>query len=225
MTVFTIDRIAVGAWRAVCYALTNTGGTLLIDPGAQPDLLLRWLAGARVIGIVLTHCHCDHIGAVNELVDAHGCWVACGADDVDGVADVHRSGFDEEGVDYTVDRIDRPLGEGDVVAWGEDSLRVLHTPGHTPGSICLLSESQRTLFSGDTLFAGAVGSTAFVMGDTADMRRSCARLSQLRTDLAVLPGHGRPTTLAQERPMLRSIAGPQLGGGDQALNWREGSWW
>lgn len=222
---FTIKQLTVGSWRAVCYALTNEEGTIVIDPGAEPDRLERWLGDAEVIGIVLTHCHSDHIGAVNELVDCYGCWVACGADDVDGVADVHRSGFDEEGVDYTVDHVDRSLAEGDTITWGGDALRVLHTPGHTPGSICLLSQAQRVLFSGDTLFAGGIGSTAFVLGDYPDMVRSCARLAQMDPALTVHPGHGRATELGVERPMLAHIARSALRGPGQSSNWREGSWW
>lgn len=222
---FAIKHLTVGSWQAVCYALTNEEGTVVIDPGAEPDRLMRWLGDAKVIGIVLTHCHSDHIGAVNELVEHYGCWVACGAADVDGVADVHRSGFDEEGVDYTVDHVDRALDEGDTITWGGDTLRVLRTPGHTPGSICLLSQAQQVLFSGDTLFAGAIGSTAFVLGDYADMVRSCARLAQMDAALAVHPGHGRATTLRAERPMLARIARSTPRGADQSSNCREGSWW
>ena len=188
---FTIEQMTVGAWKAECYALTNEAGTIVLDPGAEPKRILRWLGEKNVVGIVLTHCHSDHIGAVNELVEVYGCWVACGALDVDGVADVHRSGFDEEGIDYTVDHVDRALAEGDLVSWGGDSLTVLHTPGHTPGSICLLSDEQKVLFSGDMLFQGAIGSTAFVLGNDADMVRSCARLTELDPALRVYPGHGR----------------------------------
>lgn len=222
---FTIEQMTVGAWKAECYALTNEVGTVVLDPGAEPQRILRWLGDKRVVGIVLTHCHSDHIGAVNELVEAYGCWVACGARDVDGVADVHRSGFDEEGIDYTVDHVDRALEEGDVVTWGGDSLTVLHTPGHTPGSICLLSEEQKVMFSGDMLFQGAIGSTAFVLGNDADMVRSCARLTELDPALRVYPGHGGPTTMQAELPMLAFIVQRAMRAAPHNPSWREGSWW
>lgn len=222
---FTIEHLTVGSWKAVCYALTNEEGTLVIDPGAEPLTLMRWLEGKKVIGIVLTHCHSDHIGAVNELVEAYGCPVACGVDDVDGVADVHRSGFDEEGIDYTVDHVDRSLAEGDVITWGGDTLQVLHTPGHTPGSICLLAAEQHVLFSGDTLFSGAIGSTVFVLGDYAELMRSCARLSQMDSSLTVYPGHGPATTLRAEKPMLSYLAQSALRAAGHSSNWRESSWW
>lgn len=222
---FTIEQMTVGAWKAECYALTNEAGTIVLDPGAEPHRILRWLGDKKVVGIILTHCHSDHIGAVNELVEAYGCWVACGARDVDGVADVHRSGFDEEGIDYTVDQVDRALEEGDVVTWGGDSLTVLHTPGHTPGSICLRSEDQKVMFSGDMLFQGAIGSTAFVLGNDADMVRSCARLTELDPALRVYPGHGGPTTMQAELPMLAFIVQRAMRAAPHNPSWREGSWW
>lgn len=222
---FTIEQMTVGAWKAECYALTNEAGTIVLDPGAEPQRILRWLGDKKVVGIILTHCHSDHIGAVNELVEAYGCWVACGARDVDGVADVHRSGFDEEGIDYTVDHVDRALEEGDVVTWGGDSLTVLNTPGHTPGSICLLCEDQKVMFSGDMLFQGAIGSTAFVLGNDADMVRSCARLTELDPALRVYPGHGGPTTMRAELPMLAFIVQRAMRAAPHNPSWREGSWW
>lgn len=222
---FTIEQMTVGAWKAECYALTNEAGTVVLDPGAEPQRILRWLGDKKVVGIILTHCHSDHIGAVNELVEAYGCWVACGARDVDGVADVHRSGFDEEGIDYTVDHVDRALEEGDVVTWGGDSLTVLNTPGHTPGSICLLCDEQKVLFSGDMLFQGAIGSTAFVLGNDADMVRSCARLTELDPALRVYPGHGGPTTMQAELPMLAFIVQRAMRAAPHNPSWREGSWW
>ncbi|WP_314129811.1 MBL fold metallo-hydrolase [Schaalia odontolytica] len=222
---FTIEQMTVGAWKAECYALTNEAGTIVLDPGAEPQRILRWLGDKKVVGIILTHCHSDHIGAVNELVEAYGCWVACGARDVDGVADVHRSGFDEEGIDYTVDHVDRALEEGDVVTWGGDSLTVLNTPGHTPGSICLLCEDHKVMFSGDMLFQGAIGSTAFVLGNDADMVRSCARLTELDPALRVYPGHGGPTTMRAELPMLAFIVQRAMRAAPHNPSWREGSWW
>lgn len=222
---FTIEQMTVGAWKAECYALTNEAGTIVLDPGAEPQRIMRWLGDKKVVGIILTHCHSDHIGAVNELVEAYGCWVACGARDVGGVADVHRSGFDEEGIDYTVDHVDRALEEGDVVTWGGDSLTVLNTPGHTPGSICLLCDEQKVLFSGDMLFQGAIGSTAFVLGNDADMVRSCARLTELDPALRVYPGHGGPTTIQAELPMLAFIVQRAMRAAPHNPSWREGSWW
>ena len=117
------------------------------------------------------------------------------------------------------------LEEGDVVTWGGDSLTVLHTPGHTPGSICLRSEDQKVMFSGDMLFQGAIGSTAFVLGNDADMVRSCARLTELDPALRVYPGHGGPTTMQAELPMLTFIVQRAMRAAPHNPSWREGSWW
>lgn len=223
---YSIEMRIVGSYQANCYALTNEAGTIVIDPGAQPEVLVEWLADKNVVGIVATHCHCDHIGAVNELVDATGAWVACGRDDVEGMADTHRSGFDEEGTDYTVTHCERVLEEGDTLTWGEDSLRVIHTPGHTPGSICLIDDTHQLMFSGDLLFAGAIGSTAFVLGNEADMMASCHRLTQMPGELTVFPGHGRSTRLGIEQPMLHSIVEfyrrSHAANDHMNSNWREG---
>ncbi|WP_026460760.1 MBL fold metallo-hydrolase [Schaalia suimastitidis] len=217
---YQIEHLVVGSYQANCYLLTNEAGTLVIDPGAQADYILDALEGRDTIGIVVTHCHSDHIGAVNEIVEATGAWVACGVDDVDGMADTHRSGFDLEGSDYAVTQCDRALKEGETLTWGSDSLTVIHTPGHTPGSICLADETSRYLFSGDMLFAGSIGSTLWVLGDDAAMSSSCDKLAALPGEYWVLPGHGVPTELSVERAMLRSYAAHlrrQL-----KASWREG---
>ncbi len=203
---YTIEKRVVGSYQAVCYAITNEAGTLVIDPGAQPQILLPWLADKNVVGIVVTHCHSDHIGAVNELVEATGAWVACGVDDIAGMNDTHRSGFDEEGIDYVVDHCEVPLQDGDMVTLGEDSWEVLHTPGHTPGSICLWDRKNNVMFSGDMLFFRGIGSVAFVLGNAQQMRESCARLSVLPAGIKVFPGHGPTTTLDAERAMLQAYS-------------------
>ena len=203
---FTIKQLTVGSWRAVCYALTNEEGTIVIDPGAEPDRLERWLGDAEVIGIVLTHCHSDHIGAVNELAERYGAIVCVGRDDAVGVADPHLSGFDEEGSDYRVERVDRLLDDGDALAWGEDRLEVIATPGHTPGSICLYDPGTGTMFTGDTLFADGIGRTDFVRGDAKAMRATCARLAAYPDGTAIFPGHGPQSALGREKrrnPWLR----------------------
>ena len=199
---FTIKQLTVGSWRAVCYALTNEEGTIVIDPGAEPDRLERWLGDAEVIGIVLTHCHSDHIGAVNEIVEVTGAWVACGRNDIPGTRDLHLSGFDAEGIDYRVNHVDRALEDGDLIEWGDNTLRVIDTPGHTRGHICLLDEANDRVFSGDMLFAGTIGRTDYPGGDVDAMARSCRRMAQLSPKLDVLPGHGPATVMAREQMTL-----------------------
>lgn len=203
---YTIERLTLGAYQANCYLLTSGDETLVIDPGAEPQRVLAAVAGKQVTAIVATHCHSDHIGAINELVEATGAPVLAGADDADAMADPHLSGFDEEGSNYAVQTVDVRLGDGQQIRWGQDAFTVLVTPGHTPGSICLLDEVNANLFTGDTLFEAGIGRTDFIRGDGRAMRASLRRLGLLPPELTVLPGHGATTTIGREcaiNPLLR----------------------
>ena len=99
------------------------------------------------------------------------------------------------------------LAEGGVIRFGDVRLDVLHTPGHTEGSVCLVSRDDGVLFSGDTLFAGGWGRVDLPGGDEVAMADSLARLARLQGSLRVVPGHGRETTLARELPWLELVAG------------------
>jgi glyoxylase-like metal-dependent hydrolase (beta-lactamase superfamily II) len=98
------------------------------------------------------------------------------------------------------------LAEGSVIRFGEITLEVLHTPGHTEGSVCLLGIEQRLLLSGDTLFAGGWGRVDLPGGSPEAMVESLARLSRLDGDLAVMPGHGARTTIERERAWMEMVA-------------------
>ena len=204
---YTIGRLVLGSYQATCHLLTSGGETLVIDPGAEPEVLLPAVEGLNIVGIVATHCHSDHIGAINELAAHTGAPVMAGRHDVAAMADPHLSGFDEEGSDYRVEKVDVALSDGQVIEWGEDRLVVLETPGHTPGSICLLDESAGRLFSGDTLFLGGYGNTGFIRGDARQMRATMRRLGTLDPAVVVFPGHGPTTTIGAEAaldPQMRS---------------------
>ncbi len=149
--------------------------------------------------IVSTHGHWDHMGA-NADVAAH-----TGADIAVHAADAHRlrdpqplyAPFE---IPPCVPAIE--LAEGDEIRFGVIRLRVLHTPGHTEGSVCLLADDDGLLFSGDTLFAGGWGRTDFPGGDPEAMAASVARLAALEDGLRVLPGHRSPTTIGRERAWM-----------------------
>jgi glyoxylase-like metal-dependent hydrolase (beta-lactamase superfamily II) len=117
--------------------------------------------------------------------------------DADTITSAVASGGALFGFDVAARPADRLLREGDTVEAGDVVLTVLHTPGHTPGSVCLVGHGH--LFSGDTLFAGSVGRTDFPGGDLAAMRRSIGRLASLGDDTRVHPGHGPETTIGRER--------------------------
>lgn len=196
---YSIEKLTVGSYRANCYLLESDGHLLIIDPGDEFERIREAVGDRPVSGIVLTHCHCDHIGAVNELVEMTGAPVMIGKDDEIGVQDTHLSGFDDEGSDYVVEEVDRPMVAGEIIVWGDSSLVVLHTPGHTPGSICLYDASAKNMFTGDTLFAEAIGRTDYVRGDADDMRASLLQLGNYPSDVTIYPGHGQQSDLGTEK--------------------------
>ena len=152
--------------------------------------------------IVSTHGHWDHVGD-NAAVAEH-----TGADIAVHPADAHRLTdpkplFAPFEVIPSVPAVE--LAEGGVVRFGTIELQVLHTPGHTEGSVCLYARDEGLLFSGDTLFAGGWGRVDLPGGDESAMVESLARLADLEDRVAVFPGHGQSTTIARERPWMELV--------------------
>jgi len=153
--------------------------------------------------IVSTHRHWDHIGDNAALSDATGAKIAAHTLDRHGLE--HPSALMAPfPIPPSVPAVD--LVEGSRIKFGEINLEVLHTPGHTEGSVCLLATGERLLFTGDTLFAGSWGRTDLPGGSDSAMVDSLARLSGLADDLRVLPGHGRASTIEVEEPWLEQVA-------------------
>ena len=152
--------------------------------------------------IVSTHGHWDHIGD-NAAVAAHtGAGIAVHPLDRERLTDPQPL-FTPFEILPSVPAVE--LAEGGVIRFGEIRLRVLHTPGHTEGSVCLLAEDEGILYSGDTLFAGAWGRTDLPGGDPEAMVASLARLTGLEDQIGVLPGHGRVTTIGRERAWMELV--------------------
>ena len=152
--------------------------------------------------IVSTHGHWDHIGD-NAAVAAHtGADVAVHPDDRYRLTSP-RQGIAPFEIPPSVPAVD--LAEGGEIRFGDLRLTVLHTPGHTEGSVCLLARDDGILFSGDTLFAGGWGRVDLPGGDADQMAESIARLCGLEDLLRVLPGHGPSTTVARERPWMELV--------------------
>jgi glyoxylase-like metal-dependent hydrolase (beta-lactamase superfamily II) len=183
-----IHQVVVGPMDNNVYVLrcTETGDAVLLDAANEHDRLLDLCRGLGVREVLETHGHWDHIQAVPELREA-GYSVAVTAEDA--------------GMLPSYDQI---MTDDQVIEVGRLRLRTIHTPGHTPGSICFRIEGMPVLFSGDTLFPGGPGATKFPGGDFPTIIRSIEdRLFTLPADTLVLPGHGDRTTIGAERPHLQ----------------------
>jgi len=153
--------------------------------------------------IVSTHRHWDHVGDNAALSDATGAPIAIHPLDRPGVEDP-RPLYAPFPIPPCFPAVE--VAERDVISFGVIRLEVLHTPGHTEGSVCLLANDDGILFSGDTLFAGGWGRIDFPGGSEEQMVASLGRLALLDDPLRVLPGHGRPTTIRRERALLELVA-------------------
>jgi hydroxyacylglutathione hydrolase len=152
--------------------------------------------------IVSTHNHWDHIGDNAAVAGATGADIAVHALDREGL--IHPTPlFAPFDIPPSVPAVD--LAEGGEIRFGSIRLTVLHTPGHTPGSVCLQSRDDGLLFSGDTLFAGGWGRTDLPGGSAEALAGSLARLSELEPIVKVFPGHGPETTIGRERPWLELV--------------------
>lgn len=181
-----VRKIEVGTMENNVYVLEcpETHDALLVDCCFEPDRILTGAEGAKVVAIVQTHGHMDHVQALPALKARLG-------------APVHA----HPGDDYPVP-IDVPVADGDEIVFGNRAATVLHTPGHTPGGICLLVGKH--LVSGDTLFPGGPGNT---WGNKRNFDQIIemieAKLLALPDDTIVYPGHGADTTIGTERPHLQ----------------------
>jgi glyoxylase-like metal-dependent hydrolase (beta-lactamase superfamily II) len=180
-----LRKIRVGPMENNTYVLEcpETHGALLVDGCFEADNILDASAGADIRAIVQTHGHMDHVQALGELKERLGVPI-----------------YAHPGDDYPVG-IDKELSDGDVLSFGNREAKVFHTPGHSPGSVCLLIDKH--LISGDTLFPGGPGNTWGDANLFAEIIRSISRLFALTDETVVYPGHGDDTTIGRERPELQ----------------------
>ncbi len=185
-----MTALTVGSIGTNCYILYNedTKAAAVIDPGDDAALVEARIAalGLQVRAILLTHGHFDHGGDTERIRRLSGAPVYLHP------ADRALPSWLTHGLSADVD-----LHDGDELDFDGLRFRVLHTPGHTPGSVCFLCGT--LLFAGDTLFAGSCGRTDLPGGSWQDMAASLRRLAELDGDYTVYPGHGEPTTLDEER--------------------------
>ncbi|MFH1541749.1 MAG: MBL fold metallo-hydrolase [bacterium] len=164
-----IKTLIVGPIQTNCYLVIDekTKNAVVIDPGDDPKIILPELAGLFVSYIIVTHAHWDHVGAIEAIQQA------------------------------TKAPILNDLAEGELIKFGEITLKVIRTPGHTADGICLYTPGH--LFAGDTLFWGTHGRVDLPGSDPRDMVRSLRRLAELPDETIVYPGHDRTTTIKAEK--------------------------
>lgn len=188
MNIITIQG---GVLYTNCYMVygDDADTCIVIDPGFQPEPILEqaMCRGKKIEAIFLTHGHFDHVGGVKALAEETGCQVYIHQEDLN-LPNRLTLGT----IPYT-----HHYSEGDTVELAGLSFRILHTPGHTPGGVCILCGD--AMFAGDTLFAGTCGRTDLPGSSPKDMRKSLTRLARLEGEYTVLPGHGEPSTLSEEK--------------------------
>ena len=196
------ELVVVGALETNCYLVycQETRACAVLDPGADQEKIIAAIADLELKPAVVlnTHGHVDHIGGNVDIIKKYGVPLAMHAADT-GMLQV------SDNIELSLllgarnsPPPDRLLSDGDEVAFGRASLRVIHVPGHTPGSVGFLGGG--VLFSGDTLFCGGVGRTDLPGGSWKDLEKSIReRILTLPEETIVLPGHGPWTTVEQER--------------------------
>ncbi|MDO4732973.1 MAG: MBL fold metallo-hydrolase [Bacillota bacterium] len=210
MSEYQIITLPLGRLYTNCYLLICGESRLaaVIDPGADAQRILDAArqAEAEISMIINTHGHWDHVGANRELQELCGAPILIHREDAAALQDGSLSLAAHFGGDPDCGSADRLLEEGDEILLGQLRLQVLHTPGHTPGGICLLGAG--FLFSGDTLFNLSMGRSDLVGGDEVALLRSLQeKLYPLDDDLLVYPGHGSSSRMGYEKahnPFLRN---------------------
>ena len=198
-----LKLLPLGDFQTNCYLVGSeaTKEGLVIDPGSDPLVILDQVRRLDLVIklIVNTHAHVDHVMAIESVKRAFDAKFALHADELPILEQAPASYAAWFGKPINpVPKPDILLVDGDIIEVGDVKLTVIHTPGHSPGGICLYTEG--VVFSGDTLFNFGIGRTDFPGGDHRTLLDSIAkRLFSLPDDTVVLPGHGPDTTIGEER--------------------------
>ncbi|MDD6394571.1 MAG: MBL fold metallo-hydrolase [Firmicutes bacterium] len=197
-----VKRFSVSPMGTNCYIYQDekTGRCAVVDPGEMTDELR---AAVELVGkdafdyILLTHCHFDHVAGASAFRDLTGAPISIYEDDADGLgnSDINVSALFGRRFKYA--EADKKFFDGEKFKVGETEFTVMHTPGHSRGSCCYITEG--LIFSGDTLFRECIGRTDMPGGDYRSMYQSLQRLAALPGDYLVYPGHEMHTTLSNER--------------------------
>ena len=198
------ERLVVGIGETNTYILydENTLEAFIIDPGDEGNRLIQYIHKKflKLQGILLTHYHYDHIGAVKELKEKYQCPIYAHKKEVQGLKDPEinhsKSSYHKS---ISID-VDKALAHGDMINIGDITLEVIHTPGHTPGGICLKVKDGNIVFTGDTIFSDDLGRTDLEGGSEDLLKKSIMnKISQWSDDVVIYPGHGEASLMGKVR--------------------------
>ncbi len=198
-----IKRLPVGVYAANCYILADEESKegVVIDAGGEADKIYKVLnqLGVKLKYIILTHAHVDHISAVEDLKKLTGATTLIHKKDSEMLIDPIKNLSSSMYGGIVSFSADRELVDGDIIEFGNLKLKVIHTPGHTLGGICLY-DGDKTLITGDTLFALSIGRSDLYGGDHDTLIKSIKnKLMCLDDDVQVFPGHGTSSSIGIER--------------------------
>jgi glyoxylase-like metal-dependent hydrolase (beta-lactamase superfamily II) len=197
-----LEILTVGALATNCYILGDeeTQQGVVIDPGGDFEIIEAHLKKLKlsVKYIILTHGHVDHIGALSQLKKATKAEILIHSKDSAMLYDPNQNLSIFSGDEIIATKADKTLEEGDIIQCGGIKIKVLHTPGHTPGGISLLTD--KMIFTGDALFCGSIGRTDFPGSSYQELISSIKdRLLSKDDDFIIYPGHGPSSTIGEEK--------------------------
>ncbi len=196
-----IHTLVVGRLQTNCYILESDSTALVIDPGDEPERILRFLSDLKVKPnqIIATHTHFDHVLGVDKIRTTLKIPFLIHRGDLSMLESMQSRVHEFMGLSVPPPpRVDRFLADGESISVGQHTVRVLHTPGHSPGSISLASQGY--VITGDALFSQSIGRTDLPGGDFDTLIRSITdRLFSLDDDTTVYPGHGPETSIGDEK--------------------------
>jgi hydroxyacylglutathione hydrolase len=195
-----LKRLNTGMLGSNCYLIGSEGEGAIIDPGASSKDILEMVSqsGLKVKYIILTHAHLDHILSLDKIREELGVEVAAHEEDANSLSDSWTNGASLFGSHSTFKDADILLKDGQILKLGNLNLEIIHTPGHTPGGICI--KVGDIIFTGDTLFRMSIGRSDLGRGDHEALMNSIKnKLMTLDDDVVIYPGHGTTSTIGYER--------------------------
>lgn len=189
-------RYTFGTFETNTYVITDGKQAMIVDPGLESRQLVSILQDYEVVGILLTHGHIDHIDGIGFF----SCPIYIHQKEVDFLRDDTLNLYRMTGLrpSFRINQLQIiTVKDGDTISFGKECIQVIHTPGHTKGSVCYLYQGK--LFSGDTLFLESCGRTDLPTGSEKDLKQSLLKLSKLSNSIKVYPGHDQQTTMQHEK--------------------------